>query len=198
MTREKKNPEPVVEIPVTGTNPVPDGRGAAVEPPLADEPRVSQEMAEKDAELAAMVDRLKRLQAEFENYRKRSAREIAALRERVADDEICTFLPPYENLERALALYAELPDGEALAAGVKKVFGQFHQILEQKGLKRICAVGERFDPDLHEALACVPSDQEKNTVLEELSPGYARGGRTLLPSKVAVSLGPAAGEKEDA
>ncbi len=198
MTREKRQDEPVLEVPVNGTGPVSGGDGAAAEAPSAEGAKASQELAEKDAELAAMIDRLKRLQAEFENYRKRSAREIAALRERVADDEICSFLPPYESLERALALYAESPDDETLEVGVKKVFGQFHQILEQKGLKRICAVGERFDPDLHEALACVPSDQEKNTVLEELSPGYARGGRTLLPSKVAVSLGPAAGEKEDA
>jgi molecular chaperone GrpE len=158
---------------------------------------VSVLLAEKEAELASMIDRLKRLQAEFENYRKRSAREIAALRERVADNEICSFLPLYSGLERAFSVYEETKDAEALAAGVEKIFGQFHQILEQKGLERICAVGERFDPELHEALASVPSHEEKNTVLEELSPGYARAGRTLLPSKVAVSQGPVAEEKED-
>ena len=154
-------------------------------------------LAEKEAELASMIDRLKRLQAEFENYRKRSAREVAALRERVADNEICSFLPLFDGLERAFAVYEKTKDAEALAAGVEKIFGQFRQILEQKGLTRICTVGERFDPALHEALACVPSDREKDTVIEELSPGYLRAGRTLLPSKVAVSQGPNAGGKED-
>ncbi len=158
---------------------------------------VSAPLAEREAELAATIDRLKRLQAEFENYRKRSARDIATLRDRVADDEICSFLPLYDGLERAFSVYGETKDAEGLVVGVEKIFGQFRQILDQKGLKRICTVGERFDPELHEALVSLPSDQEKNTVVEELSPGYARAGRTLQPSKVAVSQGPAAEEKEE-
>jgi molecular chaperone GrpE len=161
------------------------------------EPDASRLVAEKDAEIKLLIDRLKRLQAEFENYRKRGAREAALLRERAADDEICSFLPLFDSFERAVSLYEETKDADALVAGVERIFGQFRHILEQKGLKRICAVGERFDPELHEAVACVPSDQERNVVLEEFSPGYARSGRTLLPSKVAVSLGPVTGEKEE-
>jgi len=154
-------------------------------------------LAEREAELAATIDRLKRLQAEFENYRKRSARDVAALRERVADDEICSFLPLFDSLERAFAAYGETKDADVLVVGVERIFGQFRQILEQKGLERICTIGERFDPELHEALVALPSEEEKNTVIEELSPGYARAGRTLLPSKVAVSQGPGAEEKEE-
>ena len=181
---------PGEDVPVTEAN-------VEAGPVEAAETDVSALLAEKEAELASMIDRLKRLQAEFENYRKRSARETAALRERVADDEICSFLPLYNGLDRAFSVYRETKDAEGLVAGAEKIFGQFHQILEQKGLKRIDTVGERFDPGRHEALVSVPSDQEKNTVIEELSPGYARAGRTLLPSKVAVSRGPAAEEKED-
>ncbi|MEN6369595.1 MAG: nucleotide exchange factor GrpE [Thermotogota bacterium] len=166
-------------------------------PGAAEETAAAGLLAEKKAELAATIDRLKRLQAEFENYRKRSARDIAALRERIADDEICSFLPLYDGLERAFSTYRETKDAEGLVVGVEKIFGQFHQILEQKGLKRICTIGERFDPELHEALVSLPSEEEKNTVIEELSPGYARAGRTLLPSKVAVSQGPGAEEKEE-
>lgn len=189
-----------------------DNEGAAQEPredlsetasPASDGPGDAEEisvaelLAEKEAELAATIDRLKRLQAEFENYRKRSARDIAALRERVADDEICSFLPLFDGLERAFSVYGETKDAEGFAVGVEKIFGQFRQILDQKGLKRICSIGEPFDPELHEALVSLPSEEEKNTVIEELSPGYARSGRTLLPSKVAVSQGPAAEEKEE-
>ncbi len=154
-------------------------------------------LAEREAELAATIDRLKRLQAEFENYRKRSARDVAALRERVADDEICSFLPLFDSLERAFTAYGETKDAEGFVVGVERIFGQFRQTLEQKGLRRICKIGERFDPELHEALVALPSEEEKNTVIEELSPGYARAGRTLLPSKVAVSQGPGAEEKEE-
>ncbi len=154
-------------------------------------------LAEREAELAATIDRLKRLQAEFENYRKRSARDVAALRERVADDEICSFLPLFDSLERAFTAYGETKDAEGFVVGVERIFGQFRQTLEQKGLRRICTIGERFDPELHEALVALPSEEEKNTVIEELSPGYARAGRTLLPSKVAVSQGPGAEEKEE-
>jgi molecular chaperone GrpE len=169
----------------------------AVETAPAAEPEASLLVAEKDSEIKSLIDRLKRLQAEFENYRKRSVREIAFLRERAADDEVCSFLPVFDSLERAMSLYEETKDADALVAGVEQIFGQFRQTLEQKGLRRICAVGERFDPELHEAVASVPSDQEKNVVLEEFSPGYARSGRTLLPSKVAVSLGPVTREKEE-
>jgi len=165
--------------------------------PEAAELDASRLIAEKDAEIKSLIDRLKRLQAEFENYRKRGVREIALLRERAADDEVCSFLPLFDSLDRAMSLYEETKDADALVAGVEQIFGQFRQILEQKGLRRICAVGERFDPELHEAVASVPSDQEKNVVLEEFSPGYARSGRTLLPSKVAVSLGPVTREKEE-
>ncbi len=181
---------PGEDAPVTGGN-------VEAGPIQVAETDVSALLAEREAELAATIDRLKRLQAEFENYRKRGARDIAALRERVADDEICSFLPLYDGLERAFSVYGETKDAEEFVVGVEKIFGQFHQILEQKGLKRICTVGERFDPELHEALVSLPSDQAKNTVIEELSPGYARAGRTLQPSKVAVSQGPDAEEKEE-
>ncbi|MCX6093741.1 MAG: nucleotide exchange factor GrpE [Candidatus Bipolaricaulota bacterium] len=174
-----------------------DAAPASAGPVGTEDTAASRLLAEKDAELASTIDRLKRLQAEFENYRKRSARDIAALRERVADDEICSFLPLFDGLERAFSVYGETKDAAEFVAGVEKIFGQFHQILEQKGLKRICTVGERFDPEFHEALVSLPSDQEKNTVIEELSPGYARAGRTLQPSKVAVSQGPDAEEKEE-
>jgi len=148
-------------------------------------------------EVASCIDRLKRLQAEFENYKKRSAKDVAALGERAEDDVLLDFLTPFENLKRAFVNYASDRDAEAFVNGVEQIFAQFNQILEQRGVERIEAVGSRFDPALHEALVTAPSDEEKNTIIEEFSPGYRRNGRLLRASRVAVSQGPAPEEEQE-
>ena len=155
------------------------------------------EKDEASTELREVIDRLQRLQAEFENYKKRTMREMQQLDDRVSDREILAILPLYDNLQRAFASFAADGDKGSLIAGVEQIFAQFNQILDDKGVKRIPALGSTFDPALHEALLGVASDQEKNTILEEFSPGYTRSGRTLRPSKVAVSQGPASIEEED-
>ncbi len=154
-------------------------------------------VAAKDEEIRSLVDRLKRLQAEFENYRKRILRDLAAVDERASDREILSVLPLYDNLERAFAVYAKDADVEAFVAGIERIFGQFAQLLEQKGVRRIPTVGERFDPALHEALLSIHGPQPKDTILEEFSPGYVRGERTLEPSKVSVSQGPTQEQREE-
>jgi len=148
-----------------------------------------------EADLAATIGRLQRLQAEFENYKKRTARDIGSLEGRVTDQVILDFLEPYENLKRALDSLASDKDPEAFTAGVERIHAQFEQILEQRGVKRIPAVGMAFDPVLHEALLAAPSEEEKNTIIEELSPGYRRGERVLRVSRVVVSQGPVVQEE---
>jgi molecular chaperone GrpE len=170
-----------------------EARAAPDGAPTGDVPALA-----KDEEIRSLVDRLQRLQAEFENYRKRILRDLAAVEERTSDGEILIFLPLYDNLERAFAVYAKDADVKAFVAGVERIFGQFAQILDQKRVERIPAVGARFDPALHEALLSIHSPEEKNLILEEFSPGYVRGDRTLQPSKVSVSQGPAQEEKETA
>jgi len=145
-------------------------------------------------ELASCIDRLQRLQAEFENYKKRTARDIATLEDRVVDQVLLEFLVPYENLERAFHSYATDQNVEAFVDGVERIFAQFSRILDQRGVKRIPAVGVPFDPALHEALLMAPSEEEKNTIIEEFSPGYRRDGRVLRVSRVSVSRGPAGEE----
>ena len=81
-------------------------------------------------------------------------------------------------------------------AGVEQIFAQFAQILEQRGVERMPSVGVPFDPALHEALLVAPSEEGKNTIIEEFSPGYRRNGRVLRASKVTVSQGSAAQEEQ--
>jgi molecular chaperone GrpE len=146
-------------------------------------------------EFASCIDRLQRLQAEFENYKKRKAREISTLEDRIVDQVLLEFLVPYENLERAFRSYATDQNVEAFVDGVERIFAQFSRILDQRGVERIPSVGVPFDPALHEALLMAPSEEEKNTIIEEFSPGYRRDGRVLRVSRVSVSQGPAAGEE---
>ena len=146
-------------------------------------------LAKKDEDIRGYIDRLKRLQAEFENYKKRVLRDMASLEARVSDREILDFLPLYDNLERAFASYNGNNDVQSFIEGVERIFGQFDQILKQKGITPIEAVGNLFDPAKHEALLSVESDKEKNVILEEFERGYMRHGRVLRPSKVKVSKG---------
>lgn len=155
----------------------------------------SQEQASDEAQ--GYIERLQRLQAEFENYKKRTARDYAAIEERVADQAILGFLGLYDNLERAFASHASDTDTESFVAGIEQIFGQFSQLLEQLGVERIPSVAEPFDPAVHEALLSVKSEQKKNTILEEFLPGYRRAGRVLRASKVSVSQGPASTEEAD-
>ncbi len=153
-------------------------------------------LAEKDEEICSYIDRLKRLQAEFENYKKRVQRETGSLEERVSDREILAFLPLYDNMERAFTDFSGNNDAASFIEGIERIFAQFNQILKQKGVAPIDALGERFDPAKHEALLSVESDEEGNVVLEEFERGYLRNGRFLRPSKVKVSKGKRQTEEE--
>jgi molecular chaperone GrpE len=181
----------------TRQDPMADAAAAQPDNAQAGEVDLQAQWAAKDDEVRSLVDRLKRLQAEFENYRKRVLRDLAAVEERTSDQEILAFLPLYDNMARAFSAFAKDADVDAFVSSVERIFGQFAQMLDQKGVERIPAIGERFAPSLHEALLSIHSQEERNMILEEFSPGYVRGGRTLQPSKVTVSQGPAQEEKEE-
>jgi molecular chaperone GrpE len=150
----------------------------------------------ESAEARALVERIQRLQAEFENYKKRVSREASEREDRVVDQFLLGILPLYDGFRLAFENYNRDQDTEALVSGVERIFAQFEEILKGKAVSRIEAIGEPFDPAFHEALLSLASEQEKNTVIEEFSPGYVRNGRTLRPSKVAVSQGPSQAKEE--
>jgi len=143
----------------------------------------------KDTEVAAYLDRLKRLQAEFDNFRKRAARDAAGCAERTEDRVLLDVLPIYDNLRRAFTTLTEGGDAASFIEGMEKIFAQFEKLLEESGVAPIQAVGEPFDPKFHEALLGVPSDRPRHLILEEFERGYCRDGRVLRPSKVKVSQG---------
>lgn len=150
-----------------------------------------------EAELMALRDErddLKeqalRARAEFENYRKRMARESERIRKTAAEGLMRDLLPIVDNLERALSHVEDKSDG--LAQGVEMIVKQFADVLSAKGLEVIPAKGEPFDPNIHEALTHQPSDEfPADTVMEEFQRGYRLGDYVLRPTQVVVSSGPA-------
>jgi molecular chaperone GrpE len=152
------------------------------------------------AELASCQDRNLRLQAEFENYRKRQQRDREELN-RQAKERILAELPGIvDNLERALRhAGAAGAAPETLAQGVELVGKQLHEVLTRFGVEPICALGTVFDPRLHEAMARVETsgDPPDGTVIEEYRRGYLLDGKVLRPALVAVAkLADAAGDSD--
>lgn len=136
-----------------------------------------------------LKEQLLRARAEFDNYRKRNARELDDIRRRAAEHLLRELLPVLDNLERALD-HVEDRENNPLAQGVEMVLRQLVGVLEDKGLEPIPAVGERFDPNLHEALAQHPSkEHDPDIVTTEYQRGYRIGNYVLRPSKVVVSSG---------
>lgn len=170
----------------------------SAEPEAQAVPVADEALAAATAERDAYKDQLLRLRAEFDNYRKRMAKENERVRQTAAESLIRDLLPAVDNLERALAHAGSNGDGAGLAEGVGMIQKQLCDTLARHGLAPIPAMGEPFDPAVHEALACLPSaDVPPNHVCQEFQKGYRLGGHVLRPSQVAVSSAPPQPEADD-
>jgi molecular chaperone GrpE len=133
-----------------------------------------------------LFDRLARLQAEFDNYRKRAAKENSDFRDYAVAEAARSLLPVIDNLSLAVKNASARPDD--FRKGVELIHKQLQAILEKLNIQRVAAEGEPFDPRLHEAIELVESDEVPNDhVLEELQPGYRIKDRLLRPAIVRVA-----------
>jgi molecular chaperone GrpE len=187
----------VEEIPTTQ----PDAAEPAGEQdPLNEAERVVEDgssAAEPEDELTAArrerdeyLSLAQRTQADFENYRKRAARDAAAGGERAKSNLVRELLPVVDNLERALdaaqAADEERPE-EHLADGVRLVHSELVAVLARNGVEAFDPRGEKFDPELHEALSMrAEEDAEQGTVLDVVEKGYKLNGAVLRPARVVV------------
>src|SRR5919109_5243517 len=132
------------------------------------------------------LDLARRSQADFENYRKRAAKEVAAAGERAKSGLVRELLPVVDNLERALASAQE---GEQhLAEGVRLVHSELIAVLERNGVEQFDPKGESFDPTVHEALSTRDEDgADPGVVLDVIEKGYKANGTVLRPARVVVS-----------
>ncbi len=148
--------------------------------------QADEEVATLQSELADLRDRSIRTLADFENYRRRSEREREDLRRFAVADSLRDMLPVVDNLERALAAGGTVED---LKLGVELTLRQFKDLLRQRGIEEVRAVGEPFDPALHEAVAREETpDVAVPTVTSELQRGYTIHGRLLRPALVKVAM----------
>jgi molecular chaperone GrpE len=179
----EETPVPPEEEPVTS-------RDEAGEPSGEEDP-ANEERALREKEEASSDDQpedylalAQRVQADFENYRKRAAREAAAAGERARSGLVRELLPVVDNLERALASAEE---GEQhLAQGVRLVHSELIAVLERNGVEQFDPEGDKFDPAEHEALS-VRAEGEPGVVIEVVERGYRSNGSVLRPARVVVS-----------
>lgn len=162
-----------------------DGAGEAAAPQT-----LEQRMAALQAERDELKDRMLRIAAEFENWKKRSRKEQLDGEARVRETLLKEMLEVVDNLERATS--AKL-DAEALLKGVNLVLRLFQNKLERHDVRPFETKGQPFDPRLHEAISQVPStDVPAGSVASELQKGYRIGDKLLRPAMVAVAAAPAA------
>jgi molecular chaperone GrpE len=146
---------------------------------------LKEELDALRAENEEQDDRIKRLIAEFENFKKRSAKEREQLYNSIISDIAISFLPVIDNLEKAVSVKTE---DENYRVGVELVLKQFKEVLANNGVKEIESVGKTFDPELHEAVSSV-EDPELGVqeIKEEYRKGYMIGNKVIRHSLVVVA-----------
>jgi molecular chaperone GrpE len=164
---------------------------------LATADRSPSEVEALRYELEQVQDLLRRKQAEFDNYRKRIDREQKEFVAYAAAELVLDILPVLDNLERALES-SEGSSPDQIREGVEIIYRQFHEKLKKAGLREVDALGEDFDPHVHEAVARVDSaDHREGEVLEVLQKGYFLRDRLLRPAMVKVGHNPALGDSDE-
>jgi molecular chaperone GrpE len=154
---------------------------------MTDEPREELEevvdpAAEAEKQRDEYLDALQRLKAEFDNYRKRVARDQQELAARAHERLVKELVPILDDLERALAHEGDLDEG------IRLIHRQFSEALAKEGLTEVPTDG-KFDPHTQEALLSQPSDAEEGEVIQVLQKGYRLGDRVLRPARVVISAG---------
>ena len=151
---------------------------------------VNSESKEDDWQLkfAEMNDRYLRLYSEFDNYRKRSARERVEFAKTAASDTFTAILPVLDDFDRAAKAMENAEDIAVVKEGMQLIYHKFRNILISKGLEEMNAQGETFDADFHEAITSIPSpdDSMKGKVLDEVEKGYSLNGKVIRFAKVVV------------
>ena len=158
---------------------------AAVEPAEAEEPEKVVDAGALEKERDEYLDALQRLKAEFDNYRKRVARDQQDLVARAHERLVRELLPVLDDLERALEAASQHEEAK-LEEGVRLVHRALRDALAREGLVEIDTAGQ-FDPHVHEALLSQPSDAEEGSVIEVVQKGYRLGDRVLRPARVVVA-----------
>jgi len=151
------------------------------------EEQIKEEQIKEEQDYSALWDKYVRLQAEFDNYRKRSFKERADFIKFANEGLIIELLGILDNFGRGIKSAEQKKDYGLLHQGVDMILKQLHSLLETKGLSRIKSLGQKFNPHQHEAVEVIEEDGvEEEVVTDELQPGYMLGGRVIRPAMVKV------------
>lgn len=178
-----ENPEPV-------TKPTEDIESQTADAAEADLETLSGQVVRLQNELNQAKEQLLRTMADFQNFRRRNQEQVAQLRQFATENLVTTLLPVLDNFERTVAHAQQGASVEQVAAGVQAVERQLRSVLEGQNVRRIEAVGQTFDPEIHEAISMEPSPEHAaNTVIVEVEAGYRMGERVIRPARVKISQG---------
>jgi len=154
----------------------------------AEEDAIAADLDKARAEAESYLDDLRRLQADFDNYRKRTLREQTARAAAASQALVARLLPVLDNFELAVSAAEQSRDFDRMLKGVEMVLGALREVLEGEGLVKIEAEGKPFDPERHEAVIAVEQeDAEPGTILDIVRAGYELGGKVLRPAMVKVA-----------
>lgn len=154
----------------------------------AEEDAIAADLAKARAEAESYLDDLRRLQADFDNYRKRTLREQTARAASASQALVTRLLPVLDNFELAVSAAEQSRDFDRMLKGVEMVFGELRLALEGEGLVKIEAEGKPFDPERHEAVIAVEEeDTEPGMVVDIVRAGYELRGKVLRPAMVKVA-----------
>jgi molecular chaperone GrpE len=164
-----------------------DGKEAVAEPAAPETPPEEDELTVARRERDEYLDLAKRTQADFENYKKRAAKDMTAAGARARIGVIREILPVIDNLERALGV-APVGDGDAFVEGVRLVYRELEGALARAGIEAIEPKGETFDPNVHEALSMQPQEgAESGSVIDVVEKGYRTADAVIRPARVVVA-----------
>jgi molecular chaperone GrpE len=148
-------------------------------------------LVQLEVERDRLRDQLLRTAADFDNFRKRSRKDLELVERRAKEDVLRELLPVFDNLQRALDASVGVNDVSSILQGVEMVLKLFEDAANRIGLERMQSVGQRFDPNLHDAFQQQPSaEHPPGTILAEFQAGYRLGERLLRPAMVVVAKKP--------
>ena len=179
------------------TDAVLDEAPEATENDTVKTPELSPEEQLK-AELTELQAKYLYLQAEYQNFRRRAAKDISDARVRAVEDTLVPFLTVSDYLSMADAAANKSDNIEAIRQGLQMIIGQFFKAFEDLGVQKFDSVGKEFDPKLHDAVSNEPSEQiDEGKIIREWSCGFKIGEKLLRPARVVVSSGPEKAAEED-
>lgn len=150
---------------------------------------LEEELTDKEETIQELRDRVRHLKADFENYKKRQQEKKEEEIEKEKGKVIMDIVPIYDNLDRAFKSFEKNDDKDSFIEGVEKIYAQFDEFLSKREVELIKAEGEKFDPNKHQALMRVETDEhEHNEITEEFERGYKYKDKVLKPSKVKVNI----------